>query len=249
LRLKGIFMQWIDGNTFFGSCPNRKLDVSPEDLVRLLKEGGVSRALTLSLVAPYLEAEEGNDLTRDASARHRELIPFGAVDPRRYTGGDAVRRLATLGAAAIRLTNRINNYPLDISVVEVVLAECAEADLTAFVDVVNWGHPTTLERLAEKHGCRIVMCGVHHSILSEAVVSMKRSGRLYLEISRLNTPDGVRTVARELGAGRVLFGSGAPFNYVSGARMVAERSELSPDELDRISSRTVLSLLAEEYRT
>jgi predicted TIM-barrel fold metal-dependent hydrolase len=241
-------MEWIDGNTFFGTWPKRKLDVPSEELVRLLKEAGTSRALTLSLVAPLLDAVEGNNLTRLASIEHRELLPFGAVDPRKYTGTGAVRQLRELGCAALRITNRINAFPLDIAPVELILTECAHADLTAFVDVTGWGECTTLERLAASSGCRVVMCGVHYSFLSEAIVCMKRSKLLYAEISRLNTPDGVRVVCSEAGPERVLFGSGAPFNYASSAHMVAEHNRLTDQELDWVSSRTLMSLLTEEHR-
>jgi len=242
-------MEWIDGNTFFGTWPKRKLDVPSEELVRLLREAGTSRALTLSLAAPLLHAVEGNNLTRLASIEHRELVPFGAVDPRKYTGEGAVQRLRETGCAALRLTNRINAFPLDIAPVELILTESAHAEITAFVDVIGWGDCTTLERLAERCGCRVVMVGVHYNFLSEALVCMKRSNLLYLETSRLNTPDGVRVVSSEVGPERVLFGSGAPFSYASSARMVAEHSRLTGQELDWVSSKTVLSLLTEECRT
>jgi len=95
-------MEWIDANTFFGTWHRRKLDMPAEELVRLLKAAGTSRAMTLSLMAPLLDAEEGTNDTLLASKAHRELIPFGAVDPRRYTGGDRVKRLRDLGCAAVR---------------------------------------------------------------------------------------------------------------------------------------------------
>ncbi len=242
-------MEWIDANTFFGTWYRRRLDVPPEELVRFLREAGTSRALTLSLAAPLLEAEEGCDATRLACLQHRELIPFASVDPRVYTGGETVKRLAGLGCAAVRLTNGINGYSLDTSTVEQILGECAEADLTAFMDVAVPGQPTVVERLAERTGCRIVMMGMNYSPLSEAVVCMRRSPRLYVETSRINTPDGVRILCREVGADRVLFGSGAPFNYASCARRVAEHQDLTEDELAWVSSKTVLSLLSEEHRS
>lgn len=242
-------MIWIDANTYFGSWPKRKLDVPAAELVRLLGDAGTSRALTLSLVAPLLEAEEGNEATVEATAENPELIPFGAVDPRKYTRTGAVRRVREMGCAAVRLTNGINGYPLDVSPVEEILRDCAEHDLTVFVDIVQWGDATACERLAETTGTRIVMCGVRYAVLSESVVSMKRSKRLYLEISKLNTPDAIRASCDEVGAGRILFGSGAPFNYAACARVVAEHNNLSDDELDWVSSKTLLSLLRLEDRS
>lgn len=242
-------MEWIDGNTFFGSWPKRLLDVPTEALVRLLRNAGISRALTLSFVAPLLDAVEGNQRTREATVKHRELIPFAAVDPRRFTGGDAGKQLHDLGCAAVRITNDINNFPLNASPVEEILKSCAAADLTVFVDVSEWGRATTVERLAGESGCRIVMCGVRYSFLSEAIVCMKRSKSLYLETSKLNTPDGVGIVCGEVGAERVLFGSGAPLNYVASARMVAQHNHLNDAQLDWVSSKTVLSLLCKEYRS
>ena len=242
-------MEWIDGNTFFGAWPHRKLDVSAEELVRLLREAGTSRALTLSLAAPKLEATEGNERTRQVCAKHRELIPFAAVDPRKYTGEGPVKRARELGCAAIRITNGINGFPLNISPVEQIMKECAANDLTVFVDITDWGSATVCERLAEETGVRIVMLAVRYAILSESIVSMKRSKRLYLEISKLNTPDAIRASCDEVGPERILFGSGAPFNYAANARAVAEHNNLTVQELDWVSSRTVLSLLSEEYRS
>ena len=239
-------MEWIDANTYFGTWHLRELDVPPEELVKLLKEAGTTRALTLSLSGPLLEAAEGNDLTRLACIQHRDLIPFGTVDPRVYTGGEAVKRLVDLGAAAVRLTNGMNGYPLDTSTVAVVLKECAEQDMTAFVDVTGAGQMTLIERLAERAECRVAMLGMHQALLSEAVVCLKRCAYLYLETSRLNTPDGVRILCREVGPDRVMFGSGAPFNYASCARRVAEHQDLDEEELAWVASKTVKSLLVKE---
>ena len=91
-------MEWIDANTFFGTWHRRRMDVPPEELVRLLREAGTSRALTLSLSGPLLEAEEGNDATRLATLRHRELIPMGTIDPRVYVGGRRRGGLRNSGA-------------------------------------------------------------------------------------------------------------------------------------------------------
>jgi len=242
-------MKWIDGNTFFGSWPHRKLDVPAEELVRLLKEAGTSKALTLCLAAPKLNAVEGNDLTRLACVQHRELIPFAAVDPRKYTSEHPVKHIRDLGCAAIRLTNSMNGFPLDISPVEEIMTECAEQDLTVFVDVTDWGVATVCERLTRKTGCRIALCAVRYAILAETIVSMKRSKRLYLGISKLNTPDAIRAAADVVGADRIFHESGAPFNYAANARAVAEHNHLTDEELDWISSKTVLSLVSEEYRS
>lgn len=238
-------MEWIDANTFFGSWPKRKLNVSAAELVKLLKEAGTSRALTLSLAAALLEAVEGNEHTREVCARHRELIPFAAVDPRKYTGDGPVNRARELGCAAVRLTNGINGFPLDVSPVEEIMKECAANDLAVFLDITDWGSATVCERLAEKTGARIVMLAVRYAILSESIISMKRSKRLYLEISKLNTPDAIRVSCDEVGPERILFGSGAPFNYAANARAVAEHNNLTDDELEWIASKTVLSLMAE----
>jgi len=242
-------MKWVDGNTFFGSWPHRRLDVSAEELVRLLKEAGTSRALTLSLAAPKLDAVEGNDLTRQACIKHRELIPFAAVDPRKYTGEGPVTRAREVGAAALRITNAMNAFPLDISPVEEIVHEAAANDLTVFVDITDWGDATVCERLAETTGARIAMLGVRYAILTESIVSMKRAKGLYLGIAKLDTPDAIRASCDEVGPERIFFESGAPFNYARCARDVAEHNHLTDDELDWVSSKTVLSLLSEEYRS
>jgi len=242
-------VEWIDGNTFFGSWPHRKLDVPAEELVRLLAAAGISRALTLCLAAPKLDAIEGNNLTRLACIQHKELVPFAAVDPRKFTMTDAVAHARELGCAAVRLTNEMNGYPLDVSPVEEIVKHCVAQDLTVFVDAVGWGTATTAERLVDRTGARIVLCGVRYFQLSEAIVSMKRSKGLYLEISKLNTPDAIRAAVDAVGADRILFGSGAPFNYAASARAVAEHNRLTQTEIDWIASKTVLSLVSEEYRS
>ena len=242
-------MDWIDSNTYFGSWPKRRLDVPADALVALLREAGTSRAMTLSLVAPLLDAREGTKTTLDECLAHRELIPFGCVSPRDYTGGEEVRELATLGCAAVRLTNALSGWPVDYAPLEVVLAECAGASLPAFLDVTGPGQITQIERLASKTGATIVLCGGGYATLSEAMVCLARTRNLFFETSKLNTPDGVKLLCDEAGADHVMFGSGAPFHYATSARRVAEHAGLTDDQVSWVASRTLRSLLREEFRT
>jgi predicted TIM-barrel fold metal-dependent hydrolase len=138
-------------------------------------------------------------------------------------------------------------YPLEIAPVEVILAEAAANDLTVFVDAPTWGMPTACERIASRAGCRVVMCGVRYPVLSEALACMKRCEFLYLETAKLAGPDCLRITCDEVGAERVCFGTGAPFNYAMSMRLVAEHQGLSAHELEWIASKTTLSLLRGPY--
>jgi predicted TIM-barrel fold metal-dependent hydrolase len=238
-------VNWIDANTWFGAWPHRDLNVPPGKLVKILRAAGTSRALTLSLAGPKLSADEGNEETLRACTEHSELIPVAVIDPRKFTMTGAAMAARDRGFAAVRLANGMLGFPLDISPVEEIVSDCAANHLPVFVDVAGWGDATACERLANDAGARIVMIGVRYATLSEAVVSMKRAPGLYLEISKLNTPDAIRAAADEVGAERMLFGSGAPFNYARCARDVAEHNNLNDDELEQVASKTVLSLIGE----
>ena len=69
---------------------------------------------------------------------------------------------------------------------------------------------TRVARASQGLGMPVVLATVTYAILGEAMALVERHDHLFLEAYRLATPGIVELLVEELGAKRLLFGSGAP---------------------------------------
>src|SRR5712692_1842867 len=76
----------IDGNTFFGTRPNARIDAAPTTLVGELARHGIRRALTLSLRGLLYDHRLGNEETLRVCRDHPGLIPAATINLARYVG-------------------------------------------------------------------------------------------------------------------------------------------------------------------
>ena len=237
-------MNYIDINTCFGTLPNKPFDVSAQGLAELLARDGISQAVTVSLAGAYLGADEGNQDTLSASREHPPLLPAATVDPRTYYGkGDLILKARESGFVMLRLFNRVQEWPLDFSPVEVIFEEAHEAGLPVMVDVVWFGDITRAAQLAVVTETPVVLAGVEPDKLSEAVVSMTEFPDLYVDTSLFTTPEPLKLLCDEIGPERILFGSGAALSDAGTARLALETSSLSDQDIRRIASLNALRLL------
>ena len=199
-------MNTLDINTCFGSLPDRAFDVDADGLVEILKHEGITQAVTASLAGAFLGPEEGNVETLEACEDHAELLPAATVDPRSYFGkGDMVLKAREHGFVLLRLFNRIQNWPLDFSPVEVIFEEAAEAGLPVMVDATGYGDITRACQLSAVTETPVIAVGIGYDKLSEAIVCMTEYPSLYVDTSLIVTPDGLKVLCDEVGPERILF--------------------------------------------
>lgn len=240
----------VDANCLFGSWPRSELDASIEAVTAARAAAGIECAVLGSLRAATHDPTVGNAEALAACSQSAGLYAAGAVNLRRSLDpAGEVAKLRREGFALLRVWREYEGWPLDYAPFEDVLQAAAAHALPVMVAALQLGDLTVLARLVERAGCRVIVTGVntsHTPLVAEAVAVGRRCPHLFLETSRLEGVDTVDLMAAELGAERLVFGTGLPFQYAASALALVEHSSLSPRERERVLCRNVLELLGVE---
>jgi predicted TIM-barrel fold metal-dependent hydrolase len=237
----------IDINTFFGLSRERPTDWSLDTLLRLLDRAGVARALTLSLRGVYYDFVAGNEETLRACAAHPQLVPVATVDPRRYVGcREEIRRCLDRGVRLFRFFPDLQGWALDgLDFLRLVEALAGQGVLMVPANRPGW--PSLAARYLAPLGVPVVLLGVGYSVFGELLAALAAHPNLYCDGMLFDSPGAYELVCAEVGAGRVMFGSGLPERYFASARLMVEHADLTPQQRAAIFYRNAARvLLAEE---
>ncbi|RKY65221.1 MAG: hypothetical protein DRQ08_06210 [Candidatus Latescibacterota bacterium] len=221
----------IDSDTIFGFWPRWRADVSLEVLLKVMEEHGVDRFLSLSTTGIFYDYEEGNEETLRAAERNPELVPVATVDPRKYSGGKGlVRKLSEEGFKALRFFPDLQAWPFTYEPFLELLREAEEVGMPVMTSAPGLGRITELARATDGHGVPVVVTGVNYNQFSEAIAVMRSRDNFYITTSLLDTPDAYEAFVREVGAGRLMFGSYSPLHYFSSSFLALEKAELGDED-------------------
>lgn len=249
----------VDTNVSLFRWPFRRLPCDdPASLVQKLSSLSVSQAWTGSYEG-LLQRDMAAVNQRLASAcrDHSELIPFGSVNPALPGWDDDLRRCVDEHhMPGIRLHPSYHGYPLNDSrfiqllewtatrrvLVQIAasmedtrtqhpLLQVADVDLTPLVDVLS-GLPDARVQ---------VLNARPRSPLIDQFAPLQN---VYFDTARVDGTDGVPQLIRRLPAGRVLFGSHAPFLIPEAALIrVHESGQLDAAELNDVYTQNATKLL------
>jgi predicted TIM-barrel fold metal-dependent hydrolase len=240
-------MRIVDAHCTIGD--GRNVSMSADELVRQLDELDVEAAIVGPpdrCLAVY--NREGNELVRDACARHAgRLIGFATVNP--WYGDAAVdelRRAIDDGLAGLILHPPLQGYILVDSVADAVLDVAGSAGLPVFVGTGTpaYALPLQLTEVARRHpDVRFVMGHLGHSdFWIEAIPAAAAAPNIYADIS-YTQPHVIAEAVATLGADRVVYGSDAPFNKMSLELDKLRQAGLDERSLELVGAGTILSLL------
>ena len=151
----------VDANAWVGNWPFKDLDASAADVVALMDEKGVDRAVVSSIDSVMLRnCHRGNRKLADEIEDHRErFIPLATINPS-YTAWeqDLDESLDDLGMEGVRLLPNYHHYDLNASDVKELFDACAARDVPVFVastlEDQRQRHPTMTLRGFEDGGTR-----------------------------------------------------------------------------------------------
>lgn len=210
----------IDVNAHFGQWQYWDVpDKTPEDLVALMDRNGIERAACMSLRGLLLDWRQGNAETLAAAEKqpHR-LVPIATVGPFLEGDGDELRRLVDAGVRGVRLYPAFHNYPLGGEFVDEICAAAADCGVPVILPtrpMMNWRFKAVaiedIGGVVERHpATTFLMSGPNYLVEYQAMVKlMRRCSNVAYEISCLQGFESVAKLVAEVGAERVLFGTGA----------------------------------------
>lgn len=244
----------IDINACFGHWQYWDLyDRSPDDLIGLMDRHGIDRAAVLSLRGVFLDWRKGNEETLFAAGRYPDrLVPFATISPFLGGNGGELERALDAGCRGVRLYPSFHSYRLDSEFVDDVCWVAADRQVPVMIPtrlMMNWRFtPVPLDSIGavvERHPpATFILSGPNYLIEFQALVRlMKRCPNALYEISCLQGFNAVAKLVAEVGAERVLLGTGAVLNYPACNVLKLDHAELADGQRTAIASTNALNLL------
>jgi len=238
----------IDVHAHFGHWPYWQLPGrTAEQLVAMMDRHQIDRAACMSLRGMFIDWREGNEETLTAAERYQErLVPVVTISPFLEGDGDELRRQVDRGARGVRPYPLFHNYPLDSTFVDDVCTAAAGCGIPVVVPtrpMMNWRFkPLAIESVGaviDRHpATAFLISGPNYLVEYQALIKlMDRCPNAAYEISCLQGFEAVAELVAEVGAERVLFGTGAMLHYpacnvakLAGAKITPEQREMIEHE-------------------
>jgi len=237
----------VDANTVFGFWPKRKLDASAGDLITRLDAAGGDRALTCSIRGWLYSFKEGNDETWATCRRHRDrLIPVATINPSTYFGvREEVDRVIETGFRMIRFFPVEQEWHVTQRHFGRLVEKLAETDLVLMIPSTEG--VTTLATVFKDFPNPVVIETVRaYPHLAELIVCAQETPNLMIEMHLVGGMDFVETMVAEIGADRLLYGSGAPMHCISSSLTPILNAQIPARAKEKILSGNALRILGRE---
>lgn len=222
----------IDVNAQIGPRRGQAAGAPLEDLQRERAAHGVRYSLTRHRNAIWAEASSGNEEVIEAAASDPGIVPVAALVVDR-TDRYLERPAAFASRVAAFWIEGIfegRGAPIDSVPAENLLRAVARTGKPLFVVLRAPGDASRIGRATEGLGIPVILVGHHYDYSVENLAAAKRYEHLHVETSRMAHLDAVAVAVRELGAERVLYGTGAPIRAMQSALNAILQSPISEDD-------------------
>lgn len=247
-------MRRFDINACFGHFPYWDLPhKTADDLVTLMDRTGIDRAACLSLRGIFADWRRGNEETLAAAAEHpHRLVPFATISPLLGGKGDELNRVLEAGARGIRLYPLLHNYRMDAEFLDDVCTVAAERQVPVMIPtrpMMNFRFQTlpaeAVGSLADRHlQTYFILSGPNHPAEYQALIqTTKPRPNIVCEISCLQGFNGIKNLVAEVGADRVLLGTGALLSNPACNVAKLDHAEIPAPQRKAIASENALRLL------
>lgn len=234
----------VDAATVFGFRTGRGADVSLSVLLGEMRKHNVKRACTISTLGILVDFELGNRETFSACRENAALMPMATVDPRRHVGCvEGVEKAAAQGCGVFALFPDTQGWPADSqSGCALARAICATGAALA-IEASRPGGPSAVMRAVGDVDARVLLTGVNHVNLGEALRVAKAHAGIHFCTWSLPSVGSLETIAEQVGVERIIFGSRMPLNYFSSAYLRVRYGCFTEEEKQAIFSRNISRFL------
>jgi predicted TIM-barrel fold metal-dependent hydrolase len=245
----GPGLRIVDSNVLFGFWPRRRLDASLGAIAQVATAFGIGRQVVCSIRGIFSDFVAGNDETVRACARDARLTPAATLNPLRWLeGADEIDRMAAAGVRIFRFFPEHQGWDYRLRPFRRLLRHIRGAGAVAMTGARLGGHleagaVSLLLTALEDAGARCILTGAYYGNLAEVLEAARAYPGLYVETHLLNGPESLELVAAELGARRLVFGSGTPLHYAASALLPLRHAALDEDDRQDIAGRNVARLL------
>jgi hypothetical protein len=212
----------VDAHRLIGPVPFDDLPQDPRpDMERL----GIDRAYVTHTLSLYSDARAGNEAL--LALDDPQLVPVPVLLP------DPFEPVPDWDVPMVRLCPARHRFELTGPT---ALRRLAELDVTAAIDLDETSPGQLLTLARELPGQRILLLNPGYRRLRAIGELMAAIPNLWLEIGTVNTQRGVEWLAGNFGAGRLVFGTGAPVMDDCGPRFLLDHLDLPEADIALIAS-------------
>jgi len=259
----------LDTNAYLGHFAFRQLrHNTPDALLRLMDEKGIARAMVSSADAiTYRNTQSANEALAAATTPHRDrLVPLAVVNPF-YAGwkDDLAACHERFGMKGLRLYPKWHNYALADECCLDLVGRATERGMPIsipirvedyrqrswLVDVPDVPLGEIVELVKARPDARFIL--VNGAGYTRGALGKPDGGlpaNYWIEISRLSAvlANEIGQLVSNLGADRVVFGSGMPFKYPDPALVKMEVLDLPAEAKKKIYGTNAALLLEPPLR-
>lgn len=172
------------------------------------------------------------------------LRPVCAIHPRDLVlwRGEVDRCLAA-GVRLFRLYPTQGAWPVDSVFMEQIVNRLKGTGAVLMIDALTPGHPSKVAALTAEAAIPVIFTDARYFPLSELLPVAEKYPHVFIETSRLTSPEAVELCVKTIGADRIVFGSGAARYPAWVAWQVLERADISAEDREAIAWKNAARLL------
>lgn len=242
-------MYAVDANTSFGQRLSDRPRFALETLVTLLDSHQVAAALSCSMQGAYYDMRAGNDESWDAGQRYSQIVPVCTLDVRDVGGWEReLERCLRRGFRALRFFPGIQRWPVSSALFRRVMERLAGSGLCLLFSITEehgkaWDCAEQIARATAASGLPVIFTDHFYTDLGEIIAVMQEYPHIYAETNLLSSVGVVEVLAQQVGADRLLYGSGAPGRPMQRALNIVLEADLSDDAKAAILGGNAMRLL------
>lgn len=208
-------MYVIDVNTSFGKRVDPDPRYSLDALCAELARHQVARALSYSVRGIHYEAPAANTESMAAGRSRAAILPVATLDPREGLGWPAeIDRCLRGGMRVFRFFPGLQKWSVDSILFRRILEHLRGKGVCLIVSTEEgqhgWEFPRRMAALTADLGLPLILTDARYGNLAEIIAVLREYPHVHAETNWLASIGSVEIMVRELGADRLLYGSGAP---------------------------------------
>lgn len=197
---------FIDVNAELGPAVGRASGAPIEALLAEQQSHGVALSLVRSRAAILGDARSANRALIDTLSSAPGLAAVGVLAPERSDSNQDVAALESRVAAWWLHPSAVIESPAT----EDLLMAAARTGRPLFAQLTHPGDATRIARATATLGIPVVLVGAHYCNIVEVLAAARRYEHIRIETSAMAHLAAAETAVREIGAERILLGTGSP---------------------------------------
>jgi predicted TIM-barrel fold metal-dependent hydrolase len=190
------------------------------------------------------DATAANDETLALCAQHPWMRPVGVIHPRdTFAWRGEVDRFLAAGTRLFRIYPDEEHWAADSALFSQVVERLAGTKAVLLVDASTPGLPSQIAAATADAAIPVIFTEARYYPLSELLPLAQRFPNVFIESSRLTSPEGVEHCVEMLGAKRLVFGSGTPRYPAWVAWQILQDAAISEEDREAIAWRNAAELL------